>query len=183
MCLSDIKDCSACTLCNNQKPLLDLVDSCDGFWVGLSAKMTKFDKERPLDPNTKSGNLLSIFEDVAQDFTMYRTNLVKCVPINDKKKLRYPNANEINACLHNLEVEIDELNPRVIFLLGKKVEEAVSELYSIKFTHEDGCSYRYQKCGKRYFVSMHHPSYIQVYKRKQISEYIKGIEKIFSIVC
>lgn len=175
MCLSDIRDCEACGLCKNQKPLLDSIESCDGFWIGLSAKITKDADERPLDPSTKSGTLLSEFESMFETLNMYRTNLVKCAPLDRKGKLRYPNKREINACLGNLDREIEELDPKVIILLGKKVEEAVGSHFSIEFEEWGDFSYKCEVANGRYFLSVHHPSYIQVYKRAFISEYIQGI--------
>jgi DNA polymerase len=111
---------------------------------------------------------------------MYRTNLVKCAPLNETGKLRYPNRKEIDLCLPHLEMEIDELAPQIVFLLGNKVIDAVSRHFSTEFEKWDGFNYSFQKHGNAYFVPVHHPSYIHVYKRKMIDEYISGLERVIN---
>jgi len=163
-----ITKCDKCDLCKHQKPLLDEVDICRVFWVGLSAKISTYDGEGPLSPKTNSGSLIYKVEHKCIGVPMYRTNLVKCAPLSEAGKLRYPNRKEIDTCLPHLRLEIDELTPQIIFLLGSKVISAVSRYYSIDFKSWDEFNYSYQKHGNRYFVPVHHPSYIYVYKRKMI---------------
>ena len=50
--LEDIRTCSKCGLCNNQRPLLDSERPCQVFWVGLSAKKITSEEERPLSEQT-----------------------------------------------------------------------------------------------------------------------------------
>lgn len=38
MSLEKVENCNKCSLCQNQRPLLDKEDRCDVMWVGLSAK-------------------------------------------------------------------------------------------------------------------------------------------------
>ena len=175
-----IKNCDRCSLCKHQKPLIDEVEICRVFWVGLSAKIATCEKEKPLSPNTNSGSLLCEVERKCVGVPMYRTNLVKCAPQNEVGKLRYPNRIEIDLCLPHLGFEIDALKPQIVFLLGNRVIDAVGRYFSISFDKWDGFSYSFQKHGDVYFAPIHHPSYIYVYKRKRIDAYISGIEKVMT---
>lgn len=175
-----IKNCDRCGLCKHQRPLVDEVDICRVFWVGLSAKISTCEGEKPLSPKTNSGSLLCEVERKCTGIPMYRTNLVKCAPLNETGKLRYPNRKEIDLCLPHLGFEIDELKPQIVFLLGNKVIDAVSRYLSIEFDKWDEFSYSFQKHGNTYFAPIHHPSYIYVYKRKRIDEYVNGIEKVIT---
>ena len=107
--------------------------------------------------------------------TTYKTNLVKCLPLNEHQKLRYPNNKGIDCCFVNLKKEIDELKPRIVFLLGEKVYSSVGKHLSINFEKGDGFDFYYKEYQKTFFVPVQHPSYIYVYKRKQMDEYVCGI--------
>ncbi len=173
-----IMNCKKCGLCQHQAPLLDKAKVCQVFWVGLSAKKVKSDDEKPLSPTTNSGSILSSVEERCEGVGMYRTNLVKCPPLDEGGKLRYPNKGEIEFCLPNLGLEIDELAPQIIFLLGGKVIDAISEHYSLVFDKWNEFEYTIKKFKNMYFVPVHHPSYIYVYRRKRINEYVNGLEQI-----
>lgn len=175
-----IMKCSRCGLCQHQAPLLDDAMSCQVFWVGLSAKKRTAEDEKPLAPSTNSGSILCSVEERCDGIGMYRTNLVKCLPLDDAGKLRYPNKREIDLCLPNLRSEINELSPQIVFLLGGKVIDAISRSYSLSFGKWNEFDYAVTKQNNTYFVPIHHPSYIYVYKRKRIDEYIKGLELIIS---
>ena len=159
---------------------LDNTDACRVFWVGLSAKITACEDEGPLSPTTNSGSLLCQVEGRCSNISTYRTNLVKCAPLNDNGKLRYPNRHEIDSCLPHLNVEINELEPKIVFLLGWKVIDAVSRSFSLDLETWDGFDYTFQKHGNVYYVPIHHPSYIYVYKRKMIDDYIDGLVRVIT---
>lgn len=178
--IASIKVCKKCGLCKHQPPLLDEAKNCQVFWVGLSAKLVTCENERPLSPATNSGSLLSQVENECVGMSAYRTNLVKCAPLTEQGKLRYPNKKEINICMPHLEVEINELSPKLIFLLGGQVTESISKKYSIHFEKWHEFDYTVQKYKDFYFVPIHHPSYIYVYKRKRVKEYIASIENIIN---
>ena len=89
------------------------------MWVGLSAKKVEdVNKNYTQENNTSSGKLIEEIEKKRDDLTFYKTNLVKCLPLNEERKLRYPTENEMEMCIKNLLMEIRELKPRVVFLLG-----------------------------------------------------------------
>ncbi len=176
--LESIMKCNKCELCQHQAPLLDDTMACKVFWVGLSAKKTASNDEKPLSPTTNSGSVLCSVEDRCEGVGMYRTNLVKCLPLDDAGKLRYPNKKEIDLCLPNLSSEIDELLPQIIFLLESIVVDAVSRYYSLTFDKWNGFNYVTTKFKKMFFVPVHHPSYIYVYRRKRMDEYMSGLERV-----
>lgn len=163
--IEKIKNCRKCKLCKNQEPLLDKKNKCDIMWVGLSAKKVEdVNKNYPLENNTSSGKLIEEIEKKRDDLTFYKTNLVKCLPLNEERKLRYPTENEMEMCIKNLLMEIRELKPRVVFLLGNNVSKFVTKY----------CKKNSIKVDAK-VLSIEHPSYICVYKRKNKDAYIKKI--------
>ena len=93
--LESIIKCKKCRLCQHQAPLLDDIKTCQIFWVGLSAKKVTSDDEKPLSSSTNFGSVLCNVEERCKGVGMYRTNLVKCLPLDEYGKLRYPNKNNI----------------------------------------------------------------------------------------
>jgi len=176
--IEQIKKCQKCGLCFNQKPLLEKRKECQVFWVGLSAKIIQSEEETPLSPDTNTGLLIQKIEESLGEINTYKTNLVKCVPLNENKKLRYPNRKEIDSCFDNLQKEIGELSPKLVFLLGEKVYSAVEKHFGIKFEKWEEFNYTYKEYEGVYYIPIHHPSYIYVYKRKKIEQYIEGVENI-----
>ena len=67
---------------------------------------------------------------------------------------------------------------KLFFLLGEKVYSSVAENLKIEFEKWDGFEYHYKEYNGIYYVPIHHPSYIYVYKRKYMEAYIKSVEKI-----
>lgn len=176
----EIRKCNRCGLCSNQKPLLDVEKKCQVIWVGLSAKKTVSDMEGPLSPETNTGMLIQKIETTCEKVTTYKTNLVKCLPLTDQQKLRYPNKREIDCCFEHLLSEINTMSPRIVFLLGEKVYSSVAKHLKINFEKWVDFEYRYQEYQGIYYVPIHHPSYIYVYKRKKIDNYVEGVEKIIN---
>ena len=171
-----IKQCQKCNLCKNQRPLLDIEQNCQIFWVGLSAKKTQSNNERPLSLNTNSGKILHSGEEKCGNIVTYKTNLVKCLPLTDEKKLRYPTVREIDCCYDNLMVEIKALSPHIVFLLGEKVCAAVEKHLTIQLPKWEGYSYNYLTYEGIHYVPIQHPSYIYVYRRNKMDDYINGIK-------
>ena len=163
--LKEIAKCRNCHLCLNQLPLIDKKEKCDVMWVGLSAKKVKDLKNNyPLGEDTNSGKIIKKVEDALPNVNYYKTNLVKCLPLDDKGKIRYPNNEEMNACINNLIKEIEYLKPKIVFLLGNNVADFV-EKYIIKNNIE----------LKINFKKIAHPSYIYIYKRKNKEDYINKL--------
>ena len=125
--IEQIRRCQKCGLCFNQKPLLDTEKKCQVFWVGLSAKKMESDEEVPLSPETNTGMLIQKIEELCGEVITYKTNLVKCLPLTEEQKLRYPNRKEIDSCFEHLVGEIQAMSPKIVFLLGEKVYSSVGK--------------------------------------------------------
>lgn len=176
--IEQIRECQNCGLRLNQRPLLDTEKECQVFWVGLSAKRVTSDEEGPLSPETYTGMIIRKIEERCKGVSTYKTNLVKCLPLNEKQKLRYPTTHEIDSCVGNLVDEIHAMSPQIVFLLGTKVSSAVGKHLDLSFEKWDGFEYHYQKCNGTYYVPIHHPSYIYVYQRNQMERYIGSVAKM-----
>ena len=132
------------------------------MWVGLSSKKSINVKEDiPLNSNTNTGKIIELIENKLPNFSFYKTNIVKCLPLDKNKKLRYPTIEEMSKCIPNLLYEIETINPKIIFLLGKKTYN-----FFITYLKQNNI-----KINSNYFY-IEHPSYIYIYKRKYIDEYI-----------
>ena len=82
------------------------------------------------------------------------------------------NRKEIDSCFEHLVGEIQAMSPKIVFLLGEKVYSSVGKHLKINFEKWDEFEYHYKKYEGTYYVPIHHPSYIYVYKRKRMDEYI-----------
>lgn len=135
-------------------------------WCGLSNKIDT----KPLDENTKSGELISQVEKEI-GIVGKRTNLVKYAPLNSEGKLRYPTKLEMEQALPYLLEEIKA--EEYIFLLGDKVAKTFENSYDLKLD-----KYVPVKIEDKYFIKIEHPSYISVYKKKEIHRYINAISTV-----
>ena len=94
-----IEKCNKCNISCNQKPLIDILRKSDIMFVGISAKMKETEDEIPLSENTNSGKLIKMIEERLLEENInilcYRSNMVKCVPLDKEGKIRYPNSLEI----------------------------------------------------------------------------------------
>jgi len=178
--IEKISNCSNCNLCDFQPPLLDIYnEQTRVIWVGLSAKKVQnIELERPLENNTNTGKIIEKIESNNKFF--YKTNLVKCVPLDESNKLRYPNKDEMNFCFENLILELITLKPQIAFLLGSKVSSFVfSKIKSKKFKNEASEQTK-RILNDIEFINIYHPSYIAVYKRKEENNYINDVQNIIA---
>lgn len=172
------ENCNECNLFKNQKPLFDKCKSADIMWVGLSAKIVKSDSDIPLSENTNSGFMISEIEKNIGDIKTYKTNIVKCPPLDKDGKLRYPTNKEIDFCINNFKQEIKTINPKIVFLLGKLVTKSVEKNFDVNFNKYSGYNYFYHPYDNVFFVPIHHPSYIYVYRKKDIDIWVESIINI-----
>ena len=167
--MKSIKKCANCDLCNNQLPLLDDLKKADIMWVGLSSKkVNDINNSIPLSNDTNSGKIIERIENKLVGLTFYKTNLVKCLPLNEKNKLRYPNTEEMDKCIVNLISEIKLVEPKMVFILGKKAYDFVYKYFKNNGINSSNVFY------------IEHPSYIYVYKRKYVDDYINKIVEIYN---
>lgn len=174
------KACKSCGLDIYQGPAFDQFKRSKIFWVGLSAVQFKEGQEKlPLSPLTSSGALIhSIEASLEMQFSFYKTNLVKCAPLQ-KDKIRYPVAHEMEKCFPNLQWELDHLQPTSVFLLGKQVTDFILKKFGLAKTYlSDDFQYEVFQIGNISFIPIHHPSYILVYKRKLLMQYIDSLQNL-----
>jgi DNA polymerase len=178
--LISTKNCQACGLYRNQLPLFDDIQYAQVFWVGLSAvQIMGCHKGQPLSPETKSGALIEEIEKpLTNQLAFYKTNLVKCLPLNNGS-IRYPKQGEMKKCSSKFDMELRALNPSLVFLLGKQVASFVFKRYLNKEAELDKTfNYQPHLYNGMYFVPVHHPSYMLIYKRKYMNDYIYGIRSL-----
>lgn len=174
--LRPIMACSKCSLCDIQKPLLDTPRTADVIWVGLSAvRVNDVLTARPLSSDTRSGKLVEEIESRLSDLSFYRTNLVKCLP-ESLGKIRYPTTSEMKSCSPHLANEVDNLSPRVVLLLGKQVAGHVLKRLDLdQPVFDKDFHYRASMIGNTAYIPVHHPSFVLVYRRRDIASYIDQI--------
>lgn len=163
---SKIIKCNKCDISCNQKPLVENMKKSDIMFLGISAKMKETEDEMPLSENTNSGKLIKMIEERLleenNNLLCYRSNMVKCVPLNEEGKIRYPDNLEIENCIENLEYELNIVKPKVVVFLGRLVEK-----YLKKKIIELGYN----------VITIYHPSYIYVYRKKEIEKYVEESSK------
>ena len=163
---SKIIKCNKCSISCNQKPLVENMRKADIMFLGISAKIKEKEDEMPLSENTNSGKLIKMIEERLleknNNLLCYKSNMVKCVPLNEKGKIRYPDSFEIENCIENLEYELNIVNPKVVVFLGRLVEK-----YLKKKIIELGYN----------VITIYHPSYIHVYRKKEIEKYVEESSK------
>ncbi len=175
--MKKIPQCTNCQLYKNQTPIINQPKKSDIMVIGISSKKNSGNKIfHPLDSSTNSGKFISQLEKSLKDTTFYKTNLIKCAPLTSDGKMRYPTTSEINACLPHLKQEIKTVQPKVIITLGRQVTNFTSTLFELSL--------------KKYHITHHknfkilpidHPSYLMIYKRKELEHYKQIIkEKIKS---
>ena len=161
-----ITKCNKCSISCNQKPLVENMKKSDIMFLGISAKMKETEDEIPLSENTNSGKLIKMIEERLleenSNISCYRSNMVKCVPLNEEGKIRYPDNLEIENCIENLEYELNIVNPKVVVFLGRLVEK-----YLKKKIIELGYN----------VITIYHPSYIYMYRKKEIEKYVEESSK------
>lgn len=141
------------------------------FFVWLSYKLGKdWTVLEAFCNTTNSWKIITNITSICWLDWIYKTNLVKWVPLDENRKIRYPNKIEKNDWIDILIREINLFKPRFVFLFWKQVSDFVlKKLNPIKISENE---YRY---WETIFVLSEHPSYIAVYKRKQIDNYTSWI--------
>lgn len=172
-------NCSSCSKGLLQKPK----ERAFVMFVGLSAKPEAND----LCPTTNTGKLISAIEErIAGSMGIYRTNAVKCAPLDSAGKLRYPTESELKACLPRLLAEIESVSPKVVVPLGGIVSRfLLQSLGEGRQFSGFGADFDYETypLDLGYAMPIHHPSYIWIYRRKRVNEYVERVvAKLSSLV-
>jgi DNA polymerase len=143
------------------------------LWVGISMQK---DSEIPLDKKFASGKLIQAAIDELPQFNHHRANLVNFAPLDKNGKLRYPTKKEISESIEYLLAQIEEVRPQIILALGGLVVQSFSEMLDMKMALPKDFEYQVVS-GEFSVMPIHHPSYILIYKRKKMEDYINGIVK------
>ena len=178
----DIKQQNSCGY-HYEDSINKIKNYVDVMFVGLSAK---FDKNKqiikPLCNSTNTGKIIDkIEEKLSRNRIYYKTNLVKFPPIDNNNKLRHPNKKEMNSCFGYLQSEIQAYKPKIVIMLGEQVSSFIID--ALELTNQlikNVFSKIYLKDGVK-FIATHHPSYIYVYKRKIINDYIQEIANLINV--
>lgn len=141
------------------------------FFVGLSHKLWKDGNIlEAFCSSTSSWKLINTIKDKSQNSNIYMTNLVKWVPLDENKKLRYPSTMEKQIWAKELMKQIIYYKPEKVFLFGKQVSDTVLNNLDAEKIND-----KLYKTGETYLVLIDHPSYISVYRKNSIDQYCKEI--------
>jgi len=151
----------------NEKPLV--------FFVGLSAKPNC----EHLAPETRTGYIIEQIINCLPTVTVVKTNLVKTPPIDSAGKLRYPHPNEMKLGWRELQDEITQTHPHLLITLGQQVSFFLRSQMGVQPIKPqlpyDFSSKSYLSQSTSQILSIHHPSFVYVYRRKEIDNYIKNV--------
>jgi uracil-DNA glycosylase family 4 len=107
---------------------------------------------------------------------VYVTNLVKCNPKDNEGRNRTPSLEEIKNCSYYFEHELIDIDPKIVVLFGKVVNEFILKKKISKFieVHNKHCTF-----GQRVFIPFIHPSYVirGAYNRQQYIHEIIGLRQ------
>ena len=147
------------------------------YFVGLSSKPMC----EHLDPETRTGNIIEQIIYVLPTIKAIKTNLVKTPPIDREGNLRYPNQTEMQSGWNELYYEINRALPSVIVTLGQKVSfflRLQMGVHPLKPRLPSNYSYEsYLSLSQLNILSVHHPSYIYVYRRNDITHYVENVAR------
>ncbi len=157
---------------NGKKPLV--------YFVGLSAK-PNFDH---LSPQTNTGNII---EQIIRDLpyvTSVKTNLVRTPPLDQKGNLRYPNFSEMEQGWKELQDEMDQMSPNLLVTLGQQVSFFLRSRMGVqpvkpRLPADFSCE-TYLSQSEPYLLSVHHPSFVFIYRRKYIENYVNNVVQSIS---
>jgi len=166
--------CKTCSFRGNRSD-----SKTDILWVGLSAK--KGSEEFPLSPDTNTGRIVRQIEEGLLSTSFTKTNLVQCAPVDCNNRLRYPTRNEMESCFYDFQNRLANLQPRLVLLLGLMVAQFVLGDQGIAIHKLDSeFNYDIHKWDNVEYMPIHHPSFIHIYKRKQLPFYISRVQDAIS---
>lgn len=160
----------------NGKPLV--------YFVGLSAKPMY----GHLAPETRTGYIIEQIIHHLPSIKTVKTNLVKTPPIDREGNLRYPNPNEMKLGWNELQGEMNQTFPNLLVTLGQQVSFFLRSQMGVQPAKPQlSADFSYQSYfsqSKFYILSVHHPSFIYVYRRKDIENYVENVVlSILSLIC
>ncbi len=151
----------------DEKPLV--------YFVGLSAKPNC----EHLDADTRTGSIVEQIICRLPTVQIVKTNLVKTPPLDSAGKLRYPNPDEMKLGWCELQNEINKSRPNLLVTLGQQVSFFLRSQMGVQpikpqlpsdFSHQS-----YLSQSAPHILSIHHPSFVYVYRRKNIDDYVENV--------
>jgi len=145
------------------------------YFVGLSAKPMC----EHLSPETRTGNIIEQIIHNLPSIEAVKTNLVKIPPIDQEGNLRYPNLTEMQSGWNELQDEMNRTFPNLLVTLGQQVSFFLRSQMGVQpakprlpsdFSYES-----YLSQSQSNILSIHHPSFIYVYRRKDIENYVENV--------
>jgi hypothetical protein len=145
------------------------------YFVGLSAKPMC----EHLAPETRTGNIIEQIIHHIPSIKAVKTNLVKTPPIDQEGNLRYPNPKEMKLGWNELKNEMNQTFPNLLVTLGQQVSFFLRSQMGVQpakpqlpadFSYES-----YLSQSKSNILSVHHPSFVFVYRRKDIENYVENV--------
>lgn len=150
---------------------MDKKESQSLLWVGISLQKGS---NVALDEKFASGKLIKKLTDKLPNFIHHKTNLVDFAPLDQNDKLRYPTKDEIKDSFSCLMKQIEVIRPRIIVALGGAVTKSLSDMMEVDIEFPKTFDYKVNE-GEWPVMSIHHPSYISIYKRKKMDDYVNGV--------
>ena len=151
------------------------------YFVGLSAKPMC----EHLAPETRTGNIIEQIIHHLPSVKAVKTNLVKTPPIDQEGKLRYPNSSEMKLGWDELQNEMNQTSPDLLVTLGQRVSFFLRSQMGVQPVKPqfpaDFSFVSYLSQSKPNILSVHHPSFVFVYRRKYIDNYVDNV--VQSILC
>lgn len=145
------------------------------YFVGLSAKPNC----DHLSTQTNTGNVIDRIVYGLPDVTSVKTNLVKNPPLDQRGNLRYPNFSEMEQGWKDLQNEMTHMSPDIIVTLGQQVSFFLRTQMGIEPARPrlpaDFSFETYLSQSEPYLLSVHHPSFVFVYRRKYIENYVNNV--------
>ena len=145
------------------------------YIVGLSVKP---DCEH-LDPETKTGHVVQQIINRLPSAKIIRTNLVRTPPLNKDGKLRYPSESEMALGWDELKSELHQTGYQLLVALGYQVSSFLRSQMGIRPTRSQlppDFSYRdHVPSSLSPILTVHHPSFVLIYRRKHLENYINNV--------
>lgn len=123
-------------------------------FVGISDKVGL----SPFDSSSHSGKIVD--QIIARlNVQAFKINYVSFPPLDEKGKLRYPTKKELEDSFPVFQKKVLEINPDVLVICGNMISKEIQK-------------YRFYVDRS---ITIYHPSYIYVYHRKEIEQYIQDV--------
>lgn len=145
------------------------------YFVGLSAKPNC----GHLAPETRTGCIVERIIQHLPSVKVVRTNLVRIPPVDRAGNLRYPSLTEMQTGWNELLHETDRTFPSLLVTLGQQVSFFMRSRMGVQppkpvlppdFSHE-----AYLAQSQSNILSVHHPSFVYVYRRRDIESYVDSV--------